>query len=148
MKVWKLVSGILSIIFFCIVTLQSCTVGVANALSEHGENTGTLGFGLAFFMLIGAIISIVVHKSEKNGGNIALIVIFGLATLSGLAGSGSNYGDLIIWTIWCAVNVLLAIISIFINKKKSKAAVPYTDTKVVYPEDEGTAKPAEDEKQQ
>ena len=32
MKTWKLVSGILSIILFVIVTFQSCAAGVANSL--------------------------------------------------------------------------------------------------------------------
>lgn len=34
MKVWKLVSGILSIVLFVFVTFQSCAAGVANTLSE------------------------------------------------------------------------------------------------------------------
>lgn len=32
MKVWKLVSGILSIILFVFVSFQSCAAGVSNAL--------------------------------------------------------------------------------------------------------------------
>ena len=32
MKTWKLVSGILSIILFVVVTFQSCAAGISNTL--------------------------------------------------------------------------------------------------------------------
>lgn len=35
MKVWKLVSGILSIILFVFVSFQSCAAGVSNALEAN-----------------------------------------------------------------------------------------------------------------
>ena len=41
MKTWKLVSGILSIILFVIVTFQSCAAGVANSLEANGETSGS-----------------------------------------------------------------------------------------------------------
>ena len=37
MKTWKLVAGILSIIFSVIVFFQSMLVGTANTLSSNGE---------------------------------------------------------------------------------------------------------------
>ena len=37
MKIWKLVAGILSIIFSVIVFFQSMLVGTANTLSSNGE---------------------------------------------------------------------------------------------------------------
>ena len=57
MKVWKLIAGILSIVFFVFVTFQSCAAGVANALSDNGEVSGTAGLIVAFFMLAGGIVS-------------------------------------------------------------------------------------------
>ena len=89
MKVWKLVSGILSIILFVIVTFQSCAAGLSNTLEENGEVSGTAGVLVAAFMLAGGIVSIATRKSEKNGGNIALIILFGLAALIGF----TNYGS-------------------------------------------------------
>ena len=71
MKAWKLVSGILSIVLFVIVMFQSCA---------------------------GGIVSIATRSSEKKGGNIALIILFGLAAMSGFAGYG-NYGDLVVVSI-------------------------------------------------
>lgn len=116
MKVWKLVAGILSCILFVLVSLQSCAAGVANALSENGEVSGSAGFLVAIFMLAGGIISIATRKSEKNGGNIALIILFGLAALVGFSNYGS-YSDLAIWSGWCLINAGLALVASITNKR-------------------------------
>ena len=111
MKVWKLVSGILSIVLFVFVTFQSCAAGVANTLSENGEVSGTAGVMVAILMLAGGIVSIATRKSEKKGGNVALIVLFGLAAVVGLMIYGS-YSDLVIWSVWCIINAVLAVVAI------------------------------------
>lgn len=111
MKVWKLVSGILSIVLFVFVTFQSCAAGVANTLSENGEVSGSAGVMVAILMLAGGIVSIATRKSEKKGGNVALIVLFGLAAVVGLMHYGS-YSDLVIWSVWCIINAVLAVVAI------------------------------------
>ena len=111
MKVWKLVSGILSIVLFLIVSFQSCAAGISNTLSDNGEVGGSAGVLVAIFLLAGAIVSIATRNSKGKGGNIALIILFGLATIIGLALAGS-YLDLKIWAAWCAINVVLAIIAL------------------------------------
>ena len=109
MKVWKLVAGILSIVFFVFVSFQSCAAGVANTLSENGEVSGSAGLLVAIFLLAGGIVSIASRKSTGKGGNIALIIMFGLAALIGFANYGS-YSDLAIWSGWCLINALIAVI--------------------------------------
>lgn len=116
MKIWKLVSGILSIILFAIVSFQSCAVGAANTLEENGESSGTAGIIVAIMMLSGGIVSIATRKSEGKGGNIALIVLFGLGAAMGFLLAG-NFSDLNIWAGWCLINAVLALISM-IKKKK------------------------------
>lgn len=111
MKVWKLVSGILSIVLFLIVSFQSCAAGISNTLSDNGEVGGSAGVLVAVFLLAGGIVSIATRNSKGKGGNIALIILFGLATIIGLALAGS-YLDLKIWAAWCAINVVLAIIAL------------------------------------
>ena len=115
MKIWKLVSGILSIVFFAVVLFQSCAVGVANTLGETGEAGGSGGIILSILMLAGGIVSIAVRNSLSNGGNIALVVIFALAAICGFALAGS-FSDLKIWSAWCLINAALAIIAICIPK--------------------------------
>lgn len=119
MKVWKLVSGVLSMILFVLVAFQSCAAGVSNALEANGEVSGSAGIIVAILMLAGGIVSVVTRKSEKKGGNIALIILFGLAALIGFTNYGS-YSDLAIWSGWCLINAILAIVAIITGKKKTK----------------------------
>ena len=108
MKVWKLVSGILSMVLFILVAFQSCAAGVSNALENNGEVSGSAGLIVAVLMLAGGIVSVATRKSEKMGGNI----LFGF----------SNYGsfsDLMIWSVWCLLNAILAVVAIITGKKKA-----------------------------
>lgn len=115
MKNWKLVSGILSIIMFFMVAFQSCAAGISNTLGETGEVSGSAGIIVAIMLLAGGIVSIVTRKGSK-GGNIAIIVLFGIGALFGYALAGS-FSDLNIWATWCLVNVILAIVSLVKSKK-------------------------------
>ncbi len=124
MKIWKLVSGIVSIVLSVFVVFQSGIAGLSNALEENGESGGSAGLFLAILMLTGGIISIVVHNKNGKGANIALIVIFGLAALLGFALAGS-YSDLRIWAGWCLINAVFALVSMFLKKKEPKK-VPET----------------------
>ncbi len=116
MKVWKLVSGILCMVFFFLVMMQSCAAGLVNTLEENGQSSGSAGVLVGILMLAGGIVSVVVRKSEKKGGNIALIVLFGLAALIGFTNYG-NYSDLAIWSGWCLLNAILAALCLFLKKK-------------------------------
>lgn len=117
MKVWKLVSGILSIVLFVFVSFQSCAAGLSNALEANGEASGTAGIMVAVFMLAGGIVSIATRKAQGKGGNIALIILFGIAALVGFTNYGS-YSDLAIWSGWCLINAVLAVIAMITGKKK------------------------------
>lgn len=115
MKTWKLVSGILSIVAFFMVAFQSCAAGVGNAMAENGEASGSAGIIVAIMILSGGIVSIATRKGGK-GGNIALIVLFGIGALFGYVLAGS-FSDLNIWATWCLINVVLAIVSLIKCKK-------------------------------
>lgn len=93
MKTWKLVSGIISIVLSVFVVFQSMIAGLANALEESGQVSGSAGLIVSICMLCGGIVSIVSRKNNSKGTNIALIILFGLATLTGFVLAG-NYSDL------------------------------------------------------
>lgn len=112
MKVWKLVAGILSIVLFGVVMLQSCAAGVVDAVEASGGTSGSAGVVVGILMLAGGIVSIATRNSSGKGGNIALIILFGLAALTGFAGYGS-YGDLVVWSVWCLINALIAAVDMF-----------------------------------
>lgn len=119
MKVWKLVSGILSIILTVIVLFQSCAAGVVEAVEDSGGTSGGAGVVVAILMLAGGIVSIATRKSNGKGGNIALIVLFGIAAIMGFSGTGI-FKDLIVWSAWCMINAILALVAIFLGKKNSE----------------------------
>ena len=114
MKTWKLVSGILSIVLFFMVAFQSCAAGLGNAWAENGEVSGSAGIIVAIMLLVGGIVSIVTRNGGK-GGNIAIIVLYGIGALFGYTLAGS-FADLTIWASWCLICVILAIVSLVKHK--------------------------------
>lgn len=123
MEIWKLVSGILSMIFFVLSSLQSCAVGVSNTLSSNGEVSGAAGIILSMFMLAGGIVSVVTRKSKEVGSNVALIILFGVAALFGFSLAGS-FADLILWASWCLVNAVVALLAIVLSIEDGSRFVP------------------------
>ena len=114
MQTWKMVSGIISCVLFVVVSFQSCAAGLVNTIEENGEIGGSSGIFLSFLMLTGGIVSLATRK--RKGGNIALVILYGLAALIGYSGAGS-YSDLNIWSSWCAICAFLAFICLFTAKK-------------------------------
>lgn len=115
MKVWKLVSGILSIVLSVFVVLQSGAAGMVNAIEGNGEVSGTAGILVAVMLLVGGIVSIASRKGGK-GGNIAVLILYGLGTLVGFTMAG-NYSDLRIWAGWCLICALLAVVALVKGKQ-------------------------------
>lgn len=119
MKTWKLVSGILCMVLFIMVMFQSCAVGLLNTVEGNGEISGTAGVFVAFMMLSGGIVSVSTRKSSGKGSNIALIILFGLASLVGFTGYGS-FSDLAIWSVWCMINAVIAFVCLISKDKKQE----------------------------
>lgn len=115
MKVWKLVSGILSIVLSVFVVLQSGAAGMVNAMEGNGEVSGTAGILVAVMLLVGGIVSIASRKGGK-GGNIAVLILYGLGALVGFTMAGS-YSDLRIWAGWCLICALLAVVALVKGKQ-------------------------------
>ena len=117
MRVWKLVSGILSIILFVIVMFQSCAAGLANTISNNKELSGSAGIIVSIMMLSGGIVSIATRNSKGKGANIALIVLFGIGALTGLSQNPTIFKDLLVWGGWCAINAALSLVSLIKGNK-------------------------------
>ena len=109
-KAWKLVSGILSIVFFIWVMFQSCAVNVANVLNENTKDTSAGGgILLSLLMLTGGIVSVATQSSGKKS-NVAIYIIYFLAAYLGFSNLGT-YGDLVIWSSWCLICGIVAVIA-------------------------------------
>ena len=69
MKIWKLVSGIISIVVFIIITFQSCATGVVNVLEDNETDMSAEGgIFVAFVLLVAGIVSACVWKNASRGG--------------------------------------------------------------------------------
>jgi len=117
MKTWKLVSGILSLVFFLVVAFQSCAANIGTALQNNtSDNSGSSGILVAVLMVAGGIVSVVTRKGGR-GGNIALIIIYGIAALSALT-AGGIFKDLIVWGGWCLICAVMALIALIAGGKQ------------------------------
>ena len=115
MKIWKIVSGVISIILFIAVLFVSCNVGVVNVVEETGESGGTSGTIMAFIFLAGGIISIATRNS-RVGGNIAVLIIYGIGAIIGFATSDSSLWSKV-WGILCAICAIVALIGLLRKNK-------------------------------
>lgn len=110
----KKIIGIVSMVLFIIVLLQSCAAGVSNTLQNNSEVSGSAGGMLAFFMLIAGVIS-TISKNSK-GMTITAIIFYVMGGFMGVSLSGS-FKDLEIWG-W--LNIIFAMLLTFhIVKYKS-----------------------------
>lgn len=64
MKTWKLVSGIISIVLSVFVVFQSMIAGLANALEESGQVSGSAGLVVSMCMLCGGIVHFKMNDYE------------------------------------------------------------------------------------
>lgn len=92
----RLVFGIILMVLFVVVALQSCMVGVGNALSNSGEISGSFGFLCALSMLIAGIIGVATRNSHGKGGPVAACVFCWAVFFFSRIGAGS-YADLRVW---------------------------------------------------
>jgi len=106
-KVWKILSGIISCMVAIVAAIQAFTMDIIHILSEYADPCGIFGIILAVLLLAGGIISITTCKAEGSGGNVALILIFTTAFVIGLF-KMTDYPDLIIWAWWGFVCVIVA----------------------------------------
>lgn len=116
MRTIRKIVGIISMVLFLIIFVQSCGVDVINTVEANGEASGSFGCFLAICMLIAGIISVATNKSR--GGSIVAMIFYFIGGLAGKDNIGT-YSDLEIWsTISLIFAVLLLITIIFHTKKK------------------------------
>lgn len=112
MKNGKLIIGIISIVLFVLVAMQSCVAGLGNALSSNGEVGGTAGLLLAVSLLIAGIVAICTRAGGKGGYvSTAFYVIAGLLALL----TAGSYGDLYIWAV---ISLIFGVICFIMTKKQ------------------------------
>ena len=97
MRTAKLILGILSLVLFIVIMLQSCAVGVVNSIDDNTSDlSGGGGTLLAFIMLIAGIIGVVARDSRT--GSLVAGIFYLVGALIGFVSLGT-YGDLVIWSV-------------------------------------------------
>lgn len=131
MKIWRMVAGILSLIFSVIVKLEACGIGVVNLIKGDGLSESFAGSFCGLLLLIGGIISICFCDSTTKGRSQAIAWVFGVTAFLGLI------NGFVFWGIWALVNCGIAIYSIYKNGKAADVMVTASDvTNVVGSEEE------------
>ncbi|MBD5099168.1 MAG: DUF4352 domain-containing protein [Clostridiales bacterium] len=108
MKVWKIVSGVLSVVISLFVVFQSFFAGAYNILTGNGQSSGTAGVVVAMVMFTGGIVALAT-SSGSRGGDAAIAILYGIGALTGFFGAGS-YLDLYVWASWCLLCAILALV--------------------------------------
>lgn len=114
-KTWPLVIGIISIILAMFILLQSCAVGLSNAIEENGEGTGTVGFFVAAMYIAGGIVLI---ATRKKASRIAPIILYIIGAVFGLLFDSGSYGDLPFWGGLSLVAAVMCLVSTIRSKPK------------------------------
>ena len=120
MKTWRLISGILSIVLSLVILLQSCAVGMLEAMGADGSD-GASGLLVALLLVAAGIVAIVTRNGSR-GGSIALVVLYAVAAVIGF--SATVYADLIVWAVWCCVCAVAALVSLLRRRKHGKDVPP------------------------
>lgn len=115
----KLVIGILSIVLFVFIAMQSCAVGLGNAVLDSKDSSGTSGLFCSIMLLVAGIVGVATRNSSKSGGSIACAILYCFGWMIGSVGSKS-FGDLEIWGGICFWFAIVHIVSIVIAKRKAK----------------------------
>lgn len=112
----RLVIGILSLVLFVLVAVQSCAAGVGNALQNQSSASGAMGFFLAFMMLIAGIIAICTRNSRSKIVTMLPTVFYWIGSLVTVGNSGI-YKDL---PIWGGLAFIFGLVFVFAGIKTKK----------------------------
>ena len=108
LPIWKLASGIISIVAGGILMLPSCAVSCTASLAENdaGFDLGASLLWTSGLILAGGIVSIASRKSNGNRGNIAMLVLYALAAIL----CGINQPVYTVWSTACAIVAVVGIV--------------------------------------
>lgn len=129
MKTLRMVVGIIACALCIAVIVQSCAVGTVNAIGEamdagESDSSGTIGFMVAVFMLVGGIVGIAGRK--RTGAAITSACFFFTAAITGFAGA-NVFPDLGIYGFVNLIFTALFLMSIVVDAKNKKKNASLSD---------------------
>jgi len=114
----RMIIGILSMVLFIVIALQSCAAGASNILSNSGEISGTAGLLTAICFFVGGLVGLLTRNSKSKGGAITSCIFFWAAYFFSRMFAGS-YGDLKIWGILAFIFGTVYLLSAMTTKKST-----------------------------
>lgn len=113
----RLIIGIISMVLFLVISLQSCAVGLGNAMVGNGEVSGTFGFMSAICFLIVGIVGVVTRNSQGKSAPIVICGFYWVVFFLSRIGSGT-YRDLRVWGILAFLFGCVYLFAAMKNKKE------------------------------
>ena len=85
--------------------------------SLHAVGLGVfLGFFVALGLLVAGTVATILWKNASKGGDISLIVIYGLTALLGFVNLGT-FSDLAIWSSWALFCAIMAGVALYLHSQ-------------------------------
>ena len=94
----RMIIGILSIVLFLIISLQSCVAGVLNILRTSSEISGSAGLLMAICFFVGGLVGLLTRNSQHKGGPITSCAFYWFSFFLSRMFSGT-FTDLRIWGV-------------------------------------------------
>ncbi len=110
MRIWKIISGILSAAIAALVAFPGFFAGL---LHITGQDTGGAGTAVAVLLLAGGLVSIASSRGSM-AADIAMICLYGVSALVGFTMSGT-YDSLLLWALWSLLCAALAVVDFFVS---------------------------------
>lgn len=110
MRIWKIISGIVSIGIAALAAFPSFFAGL---LHITGQDAGAAGMTVAVMLLAGGVISIAASRGSM-AADIAMICLYGVGSLVGFTMSGT-YDSLLLWALWGVLCAALAVVDFFVS---------------------------------
>ncbi len=105
----RLVVGIISVLLFFVLGIQSFAVLVDKALSPNKDVSGMVGILAALFLLVAGIIGIITWRAKSIGGVIACIALYVCSAITTFFGTEA-FNALKLWGV---VAFLFALVYLF-----------------------------------
>lgn len=119
MKVWKLISGIITIVFSVLLLQLGGCATMLTAAAESDNLSGVYIFLFGALFLSAGILSIIAFSKPAQWGDVPISILFILSIfVQGFGSTGSfniNY-VFTFWTFWAAVCIIMIAIDLFRTK--------------------------------
>lgn len=149
MKIWKTLSGVLSLLIAAFIALQFLFTDLRDLLTHPGQSSGSAGVAgavvvVAAALAFGGIISLATRE-KGQGGDISMAILYGVGGVVGLVLAGSHW-DLRVWSAWALVCMVAAMVGIGIGEPSEDDGDAEEDSEPVHapaaPARQGAVKPA------